>query len=488
MAAAHTASFISRYFLTRYASRSLAVALWLAVGGCSLVPAYQRPEIALAPAWDAAQGASIKPASGGPWWEEFHSAELNELIARGFNQNYTLKAALSRIEEARSIAQVTGATQYPMLSLGGDYQRRNTTSTPKTANAFAAASYEVDFWGKNRAAADSSNVLANASVFDAQTLRMTLGANIAITYFQVLSLQDRLKLAESIAEDAKQVLDLVEYQASQGAVSTLEVAQQRNTLQTFQAAMPPLRQQRDMALYQLAVLVGAPPQDFKLKESGLQNLTTPSPDSGLPMGLLRQRPDIQAAEARLQSANFDVGVARAAYFPSLTLDLQKGIDTLTGRGIWSLVGTLAQPLFAGGRLDGQLHFDQAHVRELADSYRESVIEALQDVETQLSATRELDQALSLNEAAVMSAREAARLAQVRYRLGSTDFQTLLIVERTQYQAEDTLLQVRVQHLQSAVGLFRALGGDFAAGNVANAASGTSASLASSSSTLQASHL
>lgn len=125
---------------------------------------------------------------------------------------------------------------------------------------------------------------------------------------------------------------------------------------------------------------------------------------------------------------------------------------------------------------------------MADSYRESVIEALQDVETQLSATRELDQALSLNEAAVMSAREAARLAQVRYRLGSTDFQTLLIVERTQYQAEDTLLQVRVQHLQSAVGLFRALGGDFAASNVANAASGTSASLASSSSTLQASHL
>lgn len=119
MPAAHTTSFISRHFLTRYASRSLGVALWLAVGGCSLVPAYQRPEVALAPAWDAAQGASIKPASGGPWWEEFHSAELNKLIARGFNQNYTLKAALSRIEEARSIAQVTGATQYPLLSLGG---------------------------------------------------------------------------------------------------------------------------------------------------------------------------------------------------------------------------------------------------------------------------------------------------------------------------------------------------------------------------------
>lgn len=467
-------------------TRSLVVAAWLALGGCSLVPSYKEPELPLAPAWDAAQNGAAQAASGGQWWEEFHSAELNELIARGLNQNFSLKAALSRIDEARSVAQVAGAAQYPLLSLGGNYQKNN-SSTPKTSDVFADASYEIDFWGKNRAAADSSQALAHATVFDAQTLRMTLGANIATTYFQVLSLQDRLQLAQSIADDARQVLDLVDYQASQGSVSNLEVAQQRNALQTFQAAMPPLRQQRDMALYQLAVLIGVPPQGFKLKESGLQNLGVPAPASGLPMGLLRQRPDIRAAEARLHSANFDVGVARAAYFPSLTLDLQKGIDTLTGSGIWGLVGTLAQPVFAGGQLDGQLHYDQAHVRELADSYRESVIEALQDVETQLSATRELDQAFSLNQAAVISAREAASLAQVRYRLGSTDFQTLLIVERTQYQAEDTLLQIRLQHLQAAVGLFRAVGGDFAATNIADTAAATTpAPYATSSSTLQAS--
>ncbi|RUQ42672.1 multidrug transporter, partial [Corynebacterium pseudodiphtheriticum] len=118
-------------------------------------------------------------------------------------------------------------------------------------------------------------------------------------------------------------------------------------------------------------------------------------------------------------------------------------------------------------LKGQLHFDQAHVQELTASYRESIIEALQDVETQLSATRELDKSYALNQAAVDSAREAARLAQVRYRLGSTDFQTLLIVERTQYQAEDSLLQVRLQHLQAAVGLFRALGGDFSVAGLAS---------------------
>jgi len=327
---------------------------------------------------------------------------------------------------------------------------------------FAEATYEVDFWGKQRAAADSADALANATAFDAQTLRMSLSASIADSYFQVLSLEERLRLAQSIADDARQVLDLVEIQASQGAVSNLEVAQQRNAMQTFEAAMPPLRQQRDQALYQLAVLVGAPPEGFHLQGDSLGAVQVPQPATGLPIGLLRQRPDIQAAEARLKSANFDVGVARAAFLPNLSLDLLGGIDTLAGGQIWSVIGTLGQPVFAGGQLKGQLHFDQAHVQELTASYRESIVEALQDVETQISAARELDKSYALNASAVDSAREAARLAQVRYRLGSTDFQTLLIVERTQYQAEDTLLQVRLQHLQAAVGLFRALGGDFSA--------------------------
>lgn len=437
----------------------------LLLGGCSLVPAWHQPDLPLASAWTAEKPAASDSRPGAAWWHEFHSPELDALMQRGLDDNYTLKAAISRIDQARASAQVVGAGQYPILSLGGNSQRQNNYGTTEKRSVFAEATYEVDFWGKQRAAADSAKALANASVFDAQTLRMTLSADIANAYFQVLSLQDRLRLAQSIATDAEQVLDLVQVQASQGAVSNLEVEQQRNALQTFQAALPTLRQQRDQALYQLAILVGAPPEGFKLGQSGLQQVPVPQPSAGLPVGLLRQRPDIQAAEARLQSANFDVGVARAAFLPNLSLDLLGGVDTLTGSGIWSAITTLGQPVFAGGQLSGQLRLDKAHVQELTASYRESVIEALQDVETQLSAAHELDNSYRINHAAVDSAREAARLAQVRYRLGSTDFQTLLIVERTQYQAEDTLLQVRLLHLQAAVGLFRALGGDFCAANI-----------------------
>lgn len=448
-----------------FSSVSLALLGVLMLSGCSMVPPYQQPELPLAQQFN--DPADSSAARGGQWWREFHSAELDQLIARGLASNYTLKAAVSRIDEARASAQVAGAAQYPALNLGGNYQRQNNYGTTEKRSVFAEATYEVDFWGKQRAAADSADALANATEFDAQTLRMSLGASIADRYFEVLSLEDRLRLAQSIADDARQVLDLVQVQASQGAVSNLEVEQQRNAMQTFEAAMPPLRQQRDLALYQLAVLVGAQPEGFHLQSDGLKTLQVPQPATGLPIGLLRQRPDIQAAEARLKSANFDVGVARAAFLPNLSLDLLGGVDTLAGGQVWSVIGSLGQPVFAGGQLKGQLHFDQAHVQELASSYRESIIEALQDVETQLSAARELDKSYALNQSAVDSAREAARLAQVRYRLGSTDFQTLLIVERTQYQAEDTLLQVRLQHLQAAVGLFRALGGDFSPDTLAS---------------------
>ena len=425
--------------------------------GCSTVPPYQTPALPLASTW--AQGLADGDAAGGRWWTQFHSPELDALIARGLGGNNTLSAAASRIDQARAAADVAGAGQFPTLSLGATVQRQDRKSGSEKSNIAVQASYEVDFWGKQRTRAGSADALVQATVFDAQTLRMSLGANIASAYFDVLSRQDQIRLANSIADDAQQVLALIEVRAAQGAASDLDVAQQRNALQTFLAAVPPLRQQRDLALYQLAVLTGQTPEGFTLTQTGLGQLPIPHPTAGVPMSLLRQRPDIGAADARLQAANFDVGVARAAFLPSLTLNLSTGVSLLGGN-IWGAVASATQPLFNAGALQGQLNVNRARVDELTANYRESVLQALKDVDTQLSAARELDAAYVLNQAAVSSAREAARLAQVRYRLGATDFQTLLVVERTQYQAESTMLQTRLQQLQAAVGLFRALGGDF----------------------------
>lgn len=435
----------------------LVLAGLLGLAGCSTVPEYQAPVLPLAVSW--AQAAGTADAVGGQWWEEFHTAELNALIGRGLDGNYSLSAAASRIDQARAAAGVAAAGEYPTLALGTTVQRQDRKSGSAKSNIALQASYEADFWGKQRARAGSADAALEASVFDAQTLRMSLGADIANAYFEVLSRQDQIRLANSIADDAQQVLALIEVRAAQGAASELDVAQQRNALQTFLAAVPPLRQQRDLALYQLAVLTGQAPEGFQLTETGLGEVAIPHPTAGLPLGLLRQRPDIGAAEARLRAANFDIGVARAAFLPSLTLNLSTGVSLLGGN-VWAAVASAALPLFNAGALQGQLDVNRARFDELTANYRQSVLVALRDVDTQLSASRELDAAYALNQAAVTSSREAARLAQVRYRLGATDFQTLLVVERTQYQAESTMLLTRLQQLQASVGLFRALGGDF----------------------------
>lgn len=438
--------------------RLAAVAALALLGACSLVPDYQRPSVALASQWDnTAPAAKVPPQ----WWRDYSSAELDQLVQRAGSDSLSLQAAVARVEQARANARIAGAAQYPNLSLGGSYVQDH-DSSKNAGQLFGQASYELDFWGRNRALADSAGAQAQASAYDLETARIGLDADIADTYFQVLSLDERLAVARRIADDAGHILQLVQTQSHLGSSSDLEVEQQRNALQNFQATVSTLDQQRDAALYQLAVLVGAAPEGFRLQHSGLDGIQLPEARAGLPAGLLSQRPDIQAAEARLQSANFDVGAARAAFLPNISLGALAGGDVRAGGSVWQLAASLSQPLFDGGLLEGQLQADRAHARELVADYRQSVLQALQDVETQLSANARLAQTQRIDQDAVDSARKAADLAQVRYRLGSTDFLTLLTVQRTLYQAEDSLLQVRLQRLQASVGLYRALGGGFQA--------------------------
>jgi len=436
----------------------------LLLSGCSLVPSWHRPPVAMASQWFSAlpKGEGTAVPAGGVWWRGFTSDELDEIMARGLRQNFTLQAAMSRIEEAQGVAEINGAPRYPAVSLSGLYTRQNNYSTTAKAGVYGQASYELDFWGKNQARFHSAAALANASFYDAQTVRMTLTATIADTYFQVLSLNERIALAQRIADDEQRILGLIQTQERLGATSSLEVEQQLNVMQTYLATVKTLQQQRDQARFMLAVLTGENPEALQIRTQNLANVTAPTSQASFPAALLRRRPDIQAAEARLIAANYDIGAARAAFLPDITITPQAGIDTLTGGTLWSLISTLAQPIFAGGALCGQLKVDNAHARELAASYKEILLEAFQDVETQLSAVNQYSQADELNSAAVASAREADRLAQIRFKLGSIDYQTLLTVERTLYQSEDQRLQIKLQRLQASVGLFRALGGDFSA--------------------------
>lgn len=450
------------------------------LGGCSLVPVYERPQVDLAPRWNSYQAAPLGvtvPVQSG-WWRSFGDPALSALEDRALRDSPTLAQARARIEQARGTARSAGAALYPTVSLNGTLDRVHNGSgttakvgsgSSNTQSLFAQAGYELDFWGKNRAAGNAAQALAQASVYDADTVALTLTASVADTYFQLLSLRERLRLAQGIADDAQRLLALVQSQADLGVASNLQVEQQRSAAAGFAAALPPLQQQLEQNSHLLAVLVGATPEQFALADGGVQAVAVPQPQPGLPASILQRRPDIRAAEARLQGANFDIGVARAAFYPSLALTANAGVTSaalgqlLSSNPILDIGAALAQTLFDGGQRQGQLTVSRGRATELAAAYRGTVLGALQEVEDGLSATvhqRELEAAA---QDAATSAQRASTLAEAQYRLGSSDFLNVLTAQRTRAQAQDALLQARLGRLQAAVGLFRTLGGGFDAG-------------------------
>jgi outer membrane protein TolC len=228
-------------------------------------------------------------------------------------------------------------------------------------------------------------------------------------------------------------------------------------LQTLQAAVPVLQQQRDQATGALAVLIGAIPEGFQLGAQNLRDVRVPDVAGDAPAQALARLPEVRSAEAQLKAANFDVGAARAAFLPDVSLVAALGQAFNPATALWSVAGTVLQPLFSGGSLQGQLRVDRAHAEELVVSYRKAIAQALLAVENQLGATGAARDAERLDEAALASAQRSLDLARIRLQHGATDFLSVLLSERSLYQAQDTLLQVRLQRLQAAVGLFGALG-------------------------------
>jgi len=391
--------------------------------------------------------------------------------------NFNLLAAEARVAEAAGTAQVDAAPLFPQLSLGATQSQNMGVKNSTTQQIVGQASYELDFWGKNRAAALSGRALAQASIFDADTVAMTLSGSVADTYFLFLSLQERIRLARQIVADAQHVLALVVVQQSAGTATMLQVQQQRNAVATFQAAVPVLQQQADQATHLLAVLTGQAPEGFAVGGPSLAGLTDPAVQLDLPSTLLEQRPDIQAAEARLRSANFDIGVARAAFFPTVSLTGAAGFgarhlsDFFPPAAVTDFGTSILQPLFSGGQLQGQLRYSRARQIEMVATYRQTVVTAFQDVEDQLSGLRHLRAQESSEMTAETAASKAYALAELQYRLGAADYLTVLTTEESLYQAQDTLLQLRLQRFEATVGLFRALGGGFGPSITATQAGG-----------------
>jgi NodT family efflux transporter outer membrane factor (OMF) lipoprotein len=438
------------------------IALSLALSACSLAPNYQRPQMALPAGWSSIAGVGTAQQSAAtPFWQELGSADLNRLIDNALAQNLDLEAALHRIEQARAQAKVAAAPLYPTINASGSASQ--TFQDPKntqSAHTGGSVSYEIDLWGKNRNAAKSADFRVDASQFDHEALRLVVTSDATNFYSQILSLNDRIRIAELNLKSAEEILRITEARFSQGSVSGLEVSQQRVFVNNFRTAVASLIEQRSTTANALAILLGLAPQNFPAPTAELTSLSMPQVNLTPPATLLTARPDIESAEAGLLSANADIGVARAAFFPSLTLGLDSSIAAGFGSpaaAATSLAANLLAPIFTGGQLTGNLENVTARQKELAAQYQKTVLIAFQEVEDALAALKSSNDRAVLARATVTESQNAYDIAKARFDAGAIDYLNLLDTQRSLYQAQDSQIATNQEQLAAFVQLRKALG-------------------------------
>lgn len=439
--------------------------------GCVLHSAAP-PQQDMPPAFENAAAAGGQ-WPGQEWYRDFGSDELNALIDRAVQNNTDLAAARARVAQADARARQAGAAILPSVdgTASGNYFSGH--SSEGSGHEFdwsvmLSASYEVDFWGKKRATADSARLLSGASRAERDAVALTTLAGLANNYFQLLALRDRLAVAQSNRDTAAQVLEVVKARFDASVASPIDLATQKAAFDTAQIAISDLQQAEVEARTALAILMGQPPEHFEVGGQPLDALREPSVAPGLPSELLTRRPDIVLAESNLLAGNADLVAARAAMFPSLSLTASGGahnpalpaaVLTIGGVGPSLALGAnLTQPIFDHGRLKAQRDEVQAKNLELLSAYRASIVAALGDVEKALAAIRHLDEARAYQVDNLEQSERAFEGAKLRYQAGSVDFLTLLESQRTVYLARDQFIQYKLARLQALVGLCKALGG------------------------------
>jgi outer membrane protein, multidrug efflux system len=460
----------------RVATAVLLLAFPSALAGC--ITGYEKPEFSLEVP-DNYRHAPRRSDVAVPqldWWRGFRSAELTLLVETAQTSNLDIAAAMARVVQADAQVRVSGSPLLPSLdgSAGATRSRNSQLSSAgggvsaterSVYNVALSASYEIDFWGKNRANLLAASEGAVATRYAQEVVALTTVASVANTYFQILSARDRLRIARENLAAATRVLGLIRQRFLAGTASQLDIAQQESLVASQRAAIPLLEISLQQGEAALAVLIGRAPENFSVRSTGFAAIRIPAITPGLPSDLLVQRPDIRQAEAVLASTNYSVESARAAFFPSIALTGQNGwqslaLSALFGPGAWyyTAAASLAQPLFDGYQRLGQFEAAKGRQQEAVALYRQAVLNAFSDVEQALIAVRQLTLRERLQNDVVRASREAFDLSEQRLREGTIDLVTVLNTQQTLFQAQDTLAQTRFARLQAVVGLYQALGG------------------------------
>ncbi len=466
---------------------------------CAVGPNYKRPKVDVPVTY---RGASPQDAaqpqpegsqpSGNPaqqastpaeqslgdqkWWEVFQDPQLQELIHTALKQNYDVRIAAARIMEARAQLGITRADQLPTVNAGatGTNDRfPKTKLSPETETSFnavgASMAWELDFWGKYRRATEAARANLLATEWARRAVTNSLVSDVAASYFQLRAYDLQLEISRRTLASRQESLQLTRTLSDGGSATMLDVRQAEQLVATAAESIPSLERQIQQEENFLSTLLGRNPGPIARGMKLTEQPHAPEVPGGLPSNLLERRPDIRAAEAELMAANAQIGVARAAYFPQISLTANSGFlssaltSLFTGpAGFWNFGGSLTQPIFAGGRIRSGVKLSEARKEEMLLTYQRTIQQAFRGVSDSLVEYQKNHEFRERQQELVLAAQDAARLSEMRYKGGATSYLEVLTNETNSFNAELGLAQAQLNELLGLVDIYRNLGGGWQA--------------------------
>lgn len=441
----------------------------IALAGCTTLPETAAPEFDLPERFDLASPMPMTKIDK-IWWRDFNSEQLNQLIEQAFASSQDLNIATERVLQAEYMLRSVGASRYPNLNLGAgssakhSFPNSGSSSTSKSSNLSINASYELDLWQRNAALIKGSQANLTATEFDLAAARLSLTASVAQTYFEVLTLKERLDLAEKNIAIAERLLEIVEIRQENGAATALDVSRQTTAVLSQKMSIIPLKNQFRQSEAALAVLVGVMPQGFNVNLQPLNQLTMVPVSAGLPSELLKRRPDIAISEQRLIGADANIHVAKTNLWPQISLTSSGGI---TSSGLFlasspasslALAVGLSQTLFDGGRKKSEILTAESKYRVLLQEHAKTILKALQEVEESLGNIQTYQDQERAQLLTLIEAKRSLELAELRYKEGADDLSNVLDSQRTLFQTQEQAVRLQQQRLSATVDLYKVMGG------------------------------
>ena len=452
------------------------------LAGCTVGPKYQRPSASVPAHWDVAapwrESAPKDSLPKGQWWSIFSESQLSSLEQQALTSSQTIKVAAAHLEQARALAALQISTQFPQFAVTPSAQRQRLSGNrppsgvqvqlrPVTQNSFSlpfTVSYEVDLFGRRRRTVEAAQASYQASAADLENIRLVITSELAGDYFSLRQLDTEIGILNRTVANLERGLDLVNSRHKGGIASGLDVAQEETLLNTTETQATLLMQQRKQLEDAIAVLIGQPAPDFHLPARELA-VEPPPIDAGLPSDLLERRPDVAEAERQMAAANAQIGVAKAAYYPSLNLFGTGGwqsrdIATLVNVQsiVWALGVDTAETIFSGGARRAQSQFAQASYEASVANYRDTVLNAFREVQDSVTGLTVLDQAQKTQQLAVDASRRALDIANSRYVGGLVSYLDVVNAQENLLNNEREMAVIKGQKLVTSVLLVKALGG------------------------------